>query len=204
MENTFKVKSHRSLSALKKDYEDGNIPWVEYFWSLGNDQADRVANAARELHGYSQEEIDTIKAHRAHARRVTWVMASMLAEWPTAREMWGDIKSLPKLPRHSERVLHTELVVEIPTNAPERVKDADWGHGHEIAVLEDVDKNVVAVCKRCGCRAAQKVRGLKKQCGGKPASHHTRNVLRKMQDGKHPTTNLPLVRREKLLRAQLV
>ena len=126
-------------------------------------------------------------------------MGKMLSEWPTSKELWGDIGELPKLHKPTAgQDPKYELIVEMSTNAPECLKHTQWGRKHNIVVVEDVDHHVVMVCKNCGCRAAKKAVGLKKTCPGRAGSHHTQNVLKKLQDGRHPVTNLPVITRQAL------
>ena len=125
-------------------------------------------------------------------------MGSMLAEWPTAKDLYGNIRELPKLCKQVTRKPAIELVIEMLTNAPERLKDQAWGDKHDLVVAINVERKAAVVCKRCGCRAAQRAVGLKRQCEGKPKSGNTQSVLVRLRAGRHPVTDLPLDRLERL------
>ena len=195
---TMKVKSHRFLSALHQEWQRGAVAWDEYLWAVGNDHADKAANAARKWHNYTDEHIEHVRKERAYARRVAVAMGNMLAEWPSARDLWGDLSKLPRLSKTRQPEPAYELVVEMETNAPERVRNVEWGAKHRISVVTDVDGNTLAVCKVCGCRAEKRAVGLKRECVGRPTSSHTASILKRLREGRHPVSNLPLTAREAL------
>ena len=194
VQETRKVKSHQSADAVRDLMLKGERTETQLRDVLGNKSADEMAGIARGIHDYSEKDVEDIQEHRADSKAVLKAMARMLEHWQDAHELWGPINELPKIPNRAScsKAAKAELVVEIPGNAPTKLTSAKWGYGHKLVVVSAQGQSDMVVCRRCGCRAGVRLVGLKKQCAGKPSSNHTKDVVCKLKNGRHPTNNAAL------------
>ena len=84
---TRKVKSHQSEAAVRDLVEKGEKTAQDLRDVRGNARADEQAAIAREGHGYTDEDVKDIEAHRARSKCVLKVRARMLGQWRGTREL---------------------------------------------------------------------------------------------------------------------